>query len=133
MEVHDQLGRKAKDKPSLTNMSKRLKDFEHDDGVHKKRADKQKQKEEALKKRYNMEIDSQKLKKFSNSSYLTPEAASYLNEAMRAGNTKVDDEVVYAGLHKSDKQSLKFKRSEKFSSKYTKDRQSKRKKKGRFG
>lgn len=48
-----------------------------------------------------MEIEAQKLKKFSNSSYLTPEAAMYLNEAMRAGSNKVDEEIVYAGLHQS--------------------------------
>ena len=38
------------------------------------------------------------MKKVSNSSFLTPEAAMYLNEAMRAGICKVEDEVVYAGL-----------------------------------
>lgn len=56
-----------------------------------------------MKQRYDKEIDSQKLKKFSNSSYLTPEAAMYLNEAMKGGSTKVDDEIVYAGLHEAVK------------------------------
>jgi len=40
-----------------------------------------------LKSKYDAEIESQKLKKFSNSSYLTPEAAVYLNEVMTAGGT----------------------------------------------
>ena len=35
-----------------------------------------------LKKKYDREIEAQKIKKFSNSSYLTPEAARYLNEAI---------------------------------------------------
>ena len=90
-------------------------------------------KDNALKKKYNTEIESQKMKKFSNSSFLTPEAAMYLNEAMKSGNDKVDDEVVYAGLQETRKSEKKFTRNEKFSSKYTKDRQSKRRKKGRFG
>ena len=40
-------------------------------------------KERELKRKYDLEIDAQKMKKFSNSSYLTPEAAAYLNEAMQ--------------------------------------------------
>jgi len=42
---------------------------------------------------------NQKLKKFSNSSYLTPEAAMYLNEALQSGSSRVEDEIIYAGLH----------------------------------
>lgn len=68
-------------------------------------------KEKALKQKYEQEIQNQKLKKFSNSSYLTPEAAMYLNEAMKAGVNKVDDEIVFAGLHEPAKQKLQFKRN----------------------
>lgn len=40
------------------------------------------------------------LKKYGNSSFLTPESAAYLNESIRANKTsKLDDEIVYAGLH----------------------------------
>lgn len=53
-----------------------------DDTPQRKRDNKAKQKEKALKGKYDAEIESQKLKKFSNSSYLTPEAAVYLNEVM---------------------------------------------------
>ena len=73
------------------------------------------------------------MKRFSNSSYLTPEAAQYLNEAMKSGRKRIDEEVLYAGLHDSAKVDLKFKRNQAFSTKYTKRRQSKRKRKGRFG
>lgn len=86
-----------------------------------------------MKKAYEMEIERQKFKKYSNSSYLTPEAASYLNEMMRSNQTKVDEEVVYAGLH-TDKVSKKnFKRNEKYSTRYKKSRGMKRRRKGRFG
>lgn len=73
------------------------------------------------------------MKKFSNSCYLTPEAARYLNEAIRENQTKLNDEIIYAGLHDTKTNKMKFKRNEKFSSKYKKERQSKRKRKGRFG
>jgi len=45
----------------------------------------------------------------------------------------VDEEVVYAGLHSTDKDKKKFKRNQNHSTKFTKERQSKRKKKGRYG
>ncbi len=86
-----------------------------------------------LKKKYEREIQAQKLKRFSNSSFLTPEAARYLNEAIKENQTRVDEEIVYAGLHDTKVGKMKFKRNEKFSSKYKKERQSKRKRKGRFG
>jgi len=92
-----------------------------------------KQKENALKSKYDAEIESQKYKKFSNSSYLTPEAAVYLNEVMQSGSTQADEEVIYAGLHQQTKNKMKFKRRETYSSKYTKRRQTVRKRKGRFG
>ena len=52
---------------------------------------------------------------------------------MRAGIDKVEDEVIYAGLQETRKSEKKFKRNEKFSTKYTKERQSRRKRKGKFG
>ena len=73
------------------------------------------------------------MRRISNSSFLTPEAARYLNEVVREKRTKVDDEILFAGLHDSKLSKMNFKRNEKFSSKYTKRRQSKRRKKGRFG
>ena len=80
-----------------------------------------------------MEIERQKFKKYSNSSYLTPEAAMYLNEMMKTQQTKVDEEIVYAGLHTDKIDKKKFKRNEKFSTRYKKSRGMKRRKKGRFG
>ena len=57
----------------------------------------------------------------------------YLNEAMRNGDRRVDEEVVYAGLH-TDKISKKnFKRNEKYSTRFKKARGTKHRKKGRFG
>ena len=53
------------------------------------------------------------LKRYSNSSFLTPEAAMYLNEAIKAKQTKVDDEIVYAGLHTDKLSKMKFKRKNK--------------------
>lgn len=64
---------------------------------------------------------------------MTPEAASYLNEAIVEKQSKVNEEIIYAGLHDTKVGKMKFKRNEKFSSKYKKERQSKRKRKGRFG
>lgn len=90
-------------------------------------------KEKALKAKYDKEIMNQKLKKFSNSSYLTPEAAMYLNEAIESGATRVEEEIVYAGLHDPRKKELKFKRTKQYSSRYTKPRSTKRHRKGRFG
>jgi hypothetical protein len=48
-------------------------------------------------------------------------------------NGKVDEEIVYAGLHQPAKGKMKFARTQKFSSKYTKARGDKRRKKGRYG
>lgn len=111
----------------------RLREFAHDGTIHRKRESKQQQKDVALKAKYNTEIQSQKVKRFANSSFLTPEAAMYLNEAIKANSKRVDDEIVYAGLHGERVDKMKFKRKEKFSSKYTKARGSKRRRKGKFG
>lgn len=56
----------------------------------------------------------------------------YINEAMKENQTKVDDEIIYAGLHEVRKDSKKFKRKEKYPSRH-KYRGVKRRKKGRFG
>lgn len=72
------------------------------------------------------------MKKFSNSSFLTPEAAMYLNEAIRENQTKVDDEVIYAGLHGERVDKMKFQRKDKMRARY-RNRSKKRYKKGRFG
>ncbi len=53
------------------------------------------------------------LQKFSKSSFLTPEAAMYLNEAIKANRNTVDEEVVYAGLHNEKLGKMKFKRTNK--------------------
>jgi hypothetical protein len=87
----------------------------------------------AMKANYNKEVEAQKMKKFSNSSFLTPEAAMYLADVVKANQSKVDDEVIYAGLHEAKLNKKKFDKNEKFSTKYTKRRTNKRKKKGRFG
>ena len=64
---------------------------------------------------------------------MTPEAAMYLNEMMKTEQTKVDEEIVYAGLHTDKVDNKRFKRNEKFSSRYRKSRSMKRRRKGRFG
>jgi hypothetical protein len=57
----------------------------------------------------------------------------YLNEAMRSNAKRVDEEIIFAGLHGEPVDKKKFKRNEKFSSKYTKARGQKRRRKGKFG
>ena len=52
-----------------------------------------------LKQKYDNLKSQEYLKKFSNSSFLTPEAATYLNELMKNGQKNADPEIVYAGLH----------------------------------
>ena len=64
---------------------------------------------------------------------MTPEAAIYLNELVSSNISKVDDEIVYAGLHEKNKDVIKFKRTMKGSTKYTKERTNRRHKKGRLG
>ena len=57
----------------------------------------------------------------------------YLNQAIKENASKVDEEIIFAGLHGERVDKMKFKRKEKFSSKYTKARGSKRRRKGKFG
>ena len=53
------------------------------------------------------------LKKYTKSSFLTPEAAVYLNEAIKANRNSVDEEIIYAGLHNEKQGKMKFKRTNK--------------------
>lgn len=50
-----------------------------------------------MKNRYDDLKKQEQFKKVSNSSFLTPEAASYLNELIKKNATQVDNEIVYAG------------------------------------
>jgi hypothetical protein len=54
-------------------------------------------------------------------------------EAIVGNKTKVDEEVLYAGLHKDRLDKPKFKRKEKYATRHTRERGAKRRKKGRFG
>lgn len=110
-----------------------MQEFAPDESHMRKRESKAVQKEQALKNKYDREIEAQKFKKFANSSYLTPEAAMYINEIMESKGGKVDEEVVYAGLHQPKLNKMKFKRNEKFTSKYTKARGQRRRRKGMRG
>eukprot|EP00347_Sterkiella_histriomuscorum_P007788 403347561 len=73
-----------------------------------------------MKERYDDLKKQENFKKVSNSSFLTPEAASYLNEIIKKGQSQVDNEIVYAGMHSDKSTPLKFKRKEKFTSRYKK-------------
>ena len=100
----------------------RLTKFTDTGDVHRKRANPVEQRQKDLRATYEKEIKRQKLARVSNSSFLTPEAARYLNEVVRENRTKVDEELLYAGLHDTKNSKMSFKRNEKFSSKYTKRR-----------
>jgi hypothetical protein len=52
---------------------------------------------------------------------------------VRENSTRVDEEIVYSGLQETKLEQKKFKRKEKYTSRYKKDRGAKRRKKGRFG
>ena len=84
----------------------------HDDAKQKER-NRGAQRAQALKQGYDKDRDNLMLKRFANSSFLTPEAAMYLNQAIKAKQTKVDDEIVYAGLHAEKVSKMKFKRQNK--------------------
>jgi superfamily II DNA/RNA helicase len=72
-----------------------------------------------MKEKYDTLKSKEGLKKYGNSSFLTPEAASYLNELMKAGQTsKVDTEIVYAGLHSPYVKEVKFERNMKYKKRY---------------
>jgi len=52
-----------------------------------------------LKSRYAAEKEKEMTRRFANSSYLTPESISYLNDLIKKKATSVDQELVDAGLH----------------------------------
>lgn len=74
------------------------------------------------KKRYEELKSGEQYKKFSNSSFLTPEAAGYLNELIKQKTNRADLEIVYAGQHSENVPKQVFKRKEKFTSRYKKRR-----------
>ena len=84
----------------------------YDDQKAKER-DRGMQRAQALKQSYEKNRESVMLKKYANSSFLTPEAAMYLNEAIKSKKSKVDQEIVYAGLHTEKLGKMKFKRANK--------------------
>jgi len=51
-------------------------------------------------------------RKFANTSYITPESITYFNDLIKKGQTSVDQEIVYAGLHSEKGPVTKFKRTE---------------------
>ena len=67
-------------------------------------------------------------RRFANSSYLTPESITYLNDLIKKKATSVDQELVYAGLHSEKGPVTKFKRTENKKQRY-KNRQKRSKKK----
>ena len=80
-----------------------------------------------------MDKKRQSLKRFSGSSFLTPESALYLNQAIKQQKPdKLDDEMVYAGLHNDRAEKMKFKRTEKNKQRYKgRQKRSQTKKKNR--
>lgn len=84
--------------------------FEHHDDAKVKERNRGMQRANALKQTYKKDHESMMLKKYAKSSFLTPEAAMYLNEAIKSKQTKVDSEIIYAGLHNEKLSKVKFKR-----------------------
>ena len=85
---------------------------EFDDQKFKER-NKAEQRNKALKTGYDKYRDSMMQKRIGQSSFLTPESAKYLNEIIKAKQSKVDTEMVYAGLHNQSLNKIKFKRANK--------------------
>jgi hypothetical protein len=71
------------------------------------------QRSNALKLQYQADKKREITRKFSNSSYLTPESIMYLNDAVKKQASKVDEELVYAGLHSENIAKKSFKKTEK--------------------
>jgi len=67
----------------------------------------------ALKKGYEKEKEKELTRKFSNTSYLTPESIRYLNGVVSAGGKRVNEELIYAGMHSEKTGKKAFKRTEK--------------------
>jgi hypothetical protein len=64
---------------------------------------------------------------------LTPESIAYINQAMKdKQKTKLDDEMIYAGLHTDNVGAIKFKRTEKNKQRFKGRSKRSKKKTGRF-
>mmetsp|Transcript_17520 Transcript_17520/g.29533 ORF Transcript_17520/g.29533 Transcript_17520/m.29533 type:complete len:147 (+) Transcript_17520:1769-2209(+) len=79
-ELKEKLGKKAEKNMDVLGDVRKVSSEEQS---YKKRENKLRQKEQSLKQKYEREMQSQKIKKISNSSFLTPEAALYLNDMIR--------------------------------------------------
>ena len=66
-----------------------------------------------MKQSYAKSKKKQLEKRFGHSSYLTPESVQYLNDAIKKSSSRLDDELIYAGLHSELEKGPKFKRTEK--------------------
>ena len=92
-------------------------DLDYDEFLQKgeageKKRNKEVQRQSALKQRYVKEKEKEMTRRFANSSYLTPESITYLNDLIKKKATSVDQELVYAGLHSEKGPVTKFKRTE---------------------
>lgn len=64
--------------------------FKSYDDAGEKRRDKDSQKAEALRKKYDKAKENEQSKRFSKSAYLTPESVRYLNDLMKTKDSAVD-------------------------------------------
>ncbi len=71
-----------------------------------------------MKRVYEKEKEKELTRRFANSSYLTPESITYLNQIIKSKQSNVDQELVYAGLHSENVAEKKFKRTEKNKQRY---------------
>jgi len=113
----------------LKSSGKDLGDLGHFEEIEEgaRRKAKAEEKVRALRDKYLDLQQEEKFKKISNSSFLTPEAASYLNEQLKNKNEQVDPEIVFAGQHQVRKEKKKHKRNLKYPQRY-KNRTKKRRK-----
>ena len=71
-----------------------------------------------MKRVYEKEKEKELTRRFANSTYLTPESITYLNQIIKSKQSNVDQELVYAGLHSENVAEKKFKRTEKNKQRY---------------
>lgn len=94
----DVVGRKRKRRSSEDDGDDQMAPIDiMDESEPSRRKQKEVSKVQQLKNRYEDLKKQENFKKFSNSSFLTPEAASYLNEIIKNGSSKADMEIVFAG------------------------------------
>lgn len=62
--------------------------FKNPDGDKIKERNREKQRQDALKKTYEQDKANMMQKRFKGSSFLTPESVAYLNEAIRKNSTQ---------------------------------------------